>query len=263
MSERADDIVTAVDSDGVAVVTIDRPAKRNALTLAMWRRLKTLFDDLGARSDVRIIVLTGAGGNFCAGADISEFPKVRNSPESGHIYEAAVDGALIAMRDCKKPTIAAVSGFGLGGGSGIALACDFRTGDATTRMGIPAAKLGNVYGTIESDLLLRQVGLANAKLVLFAGRQIDLAGCLRMNLVDLVGDGTALDTAMELAREMAANAPISLEGSKVILEALVRGEEDERKGDIEHQIKRALSSEDYREAARAFVEKRKPVFTGR
>ncbi len=263
MHERADDIILSVDGDGVATVTIDRPAKRNALSLAMWRRLGSLFTSFQARADVRVVILTGAGGQFCAGADISEFPKVRNNPESGRIYEAAVESSLLGIRDCLKPTIAAVTGFGLGGGCGIALACDLRVGDSTTRMGIPASKLGNVYGTLECDLLLRAVGLANAKLVLYSSRQFSIGECKAMGLVDNATDGPAIETATAMARELAANAPISLKGAKIILEALQAHEADERAHDIEAVIDEALSSEDYREAAKAFVEKRKPVFKGR
>lgn len=260
---RADDIVVAIDAEGVATVTIDRPAKRNALSLAMWRRLGTIFGELGRTGDARVIVLTGAGGHFCAGADISEFAKVRSTVEQGHVYEAAVDESLKAIRDCARPTIAAVAGFGLGGGCGVALACDVRIGDQTTRMGIPAAKLGNVYGLIETELLRRQVGLANAKLVLYTGRQYVLAECVEMRLVDIVSPTTAIDGAVQLARDMAANAPITLEGSKIVLEALDAREVDSRKGAITAVMNKALASEDYREAARAFVEKRKPTFRGR
>lgn len=262
MEERAHDIIVHVEADGVALVAIDRPAKRNALRLAMWRRLDAAFSALGRRQDVRTIILSGNGGHFCAGADVSEFATVRNTVEAGHIYEAAADAATRAIRDCPKPTIAAVSGFGLGGGCGIALACDLRTGDATTRMGIPAARLSNVYGTLDCDLLLRQVGLANAKLVLYSGRQFEIETCQRMGLVDLAGDDSSLETARTLAKELAANAPISIKGAKIILEALERGEVEGKQREISAVMNEALSSNDYREAARAFVEKRTPTFTG-
>lgn len=260
---RADDIVVAIDAEGVATVTIDRPAKRNALSLAMWRRLGTILGELGASDEARVIVLTGAGGHFCAGADISEFAKVRSTVEQGHVYEAAVDESLKAIRDCARPTIAAVTGFGLGGGCGVALACDVRIGDQTTRMGIPAAKLGNVYGLIETELLRRQVGLANAKLVLYSGRQYAIDECLAMRLVDVAVKTSAVEGARAIARDMAANAPITLEGSKIVLEALEAGAVEERRGAITAVMNKALASEDYREAARAFVEKRKPTFRGR
>ena len=129
---------------------------------------------------------TGAGGNFCAGADISEFSKVRFDAESGRIYEEAGEAATLAIRDCRKPTIAAISGYAIGGGCGLALACDFRIADRSARMGITAARLGIVYGTLDCELLYRQVGLANAKRVLFSGQHFAIDDCVAMGLVDMV-----------------------------------------------------------------------------
>jgi enoyl-CoA hydratase/carnithine racemase len=263
MQSTGDQILTEVDAAGIAIVTLNRAQKRNALSLAMWRQLGDVFEELGRRSDVRVVILTGSGGNFCAGADIAEFGQVRATIEAGRVYEAATERATIAVRDCPKPTIAAVCGFGVGGGCGIALACDMRIGDRTTRMGIPAARLGVVYGPLDCDLLLRQVGLGNAKLVLYSGRFFGLEDCLRMRLLDVAGEKTALESAHALARDLAANAPLSLKGAKLVLEALARNETEKREHDIQEMIDAALASEDYREAARAFVEKRKPSFRGR
>ncbi len=145
------------------------------MSFAMWQGLGEIYTALGKRSDVRVVILTGAGGNFCAGADISEFAKVRNTEASAKIYNEAGDFATQAIIDLPQPTIAAVNGYGVGGGCGLALACDLRVGDADTQMGIPAARLSIVYSTLDCDLLLRAVGLANAKLVLYSGRYFKLA----------------------------------------------------------------------------------------
>ena len=262
MSRAQEDIVVSAEG-GVATVTLNRPAKRNAVSLAMWRRLGELLPELGQREDVRVVILTGAGGHFCAGADISEFPTVRADSKSGRIYEAANESATIALRDCRKPTIAAVSGYGMGGGCALALACDFRVGDATTRMGIPAARLGVVYGELDCNMLYRQVGLANAKRVLYSGRAFDVSECAAMGLVDIVAGDTALKGAHGLAAEIAGNAPLSLAGSKLVLEALAAGSTAARHAEIAAAIEGSMNSADYREGARAFLEKRKPNFTGR
>lgn len=259
----ADDILLEVDAAGIALVTLNRPEKRNAVSLAMWRGLGEMFGALAKRSDVRVVIMTGAGGNFSGGADISEFSKVRNSVEDTHVYSEAGRIATQAIMDLPQPTIAAVHGYGVGGGCGLALSCDIRVGDATTRMGIPAARLSIVYGTLDCGLLLRAVGLANAKLVLYSGRYFPLADCKSMGLIDQVSEQGALAGARELATELATRAPLSQRGAKVVLEALARGEVEQRAAEIDAVQAAAVNSEDYRAARQAFLEKRTPVFQGR
>ena len=261
--ETAEDILIGVEEGGVATITLNRPAKRNAVSLMMWRRLAELVPELAQREDVRVLILTGAGGHFCAGADISEFATARADATSGRIYEVANEAATAALRDCRKPTIAAVSGYGMGGGCALALACDLRVGDATTRMGVPAARLGVVYGELDCALLLRQLGLANAKRVLLTGRAFEADECVAMRLLDIVAPGPALAAARILADEIAGNAPLSLYGSKLMLEALADGTFPSRRAEIAAVIEGAMNSADYREGARAFLEKRKPIFEGR
>jgi enoyl-CoA hydratase/carnithine racemase len=256
-------ITTAVDGGGVAVVTLNRPEKRNAVSLEMWRGLGRLFTELNARDDVRAIILTGAGDHFCAGADISEFSKVRHDVASGRIYEEDGEAASLAIRDSNKPTIAAISGYAIGGGCGLALACDFRIADRTARMGITAARLGIVYGILDCELLYRQVGLANAKRVLFSGQHFAIDDCVAMGLVDIVAPASARETAHAYAASIAANAPLSVAGSKLILEAIAAGTARARKDEIAGVIDHAMTSADYREGATAFVEKRAPKFAGR
>jgi len=259
----AQEIGVSAEASGIATVTLNRPGKRNAVSLAMWHRLADIFAELGDRKEVRVVILAGTGAHFCAGADISEFSTVRFDSQSGRSYEAANEAASMALRDCPKPTIAAVSGYGVGGGCALALACDLRVGDATTRMGIPAARLGVVYGELDCALLLRQIGLANAKRVLYTGRIFDVNECASMGLLDIVAPDTALMGARALAAAMADNAPLSLAGSKVVLEALATGAAEERHAEIAAIIEGAMNSADYREGASAFLEKRKAAFRGR
>jgi len=259
----ADDIEVSVDAAGIAVVTLNRPEKRNVVSLAMWRGLGETFSGFARRSDVRVVILTGAGGHFCGGADISEFSKVRNTVDEARVYGEAGRAATRAIMDLPQPTIAAVHGYGVGGGCGLALACDLRVGDATTQMGIPAARLSVVYGTLDCSLLLRAVGLANAKLVLYSGRYFPLANCRSMGLIDEVSEQGALSGAHALARELSTRTPLSQRGAKVVLEALDRGETEQRAPEIAALQEAAVNSEDYREARQAFMEKRTPVFKGR
>ncbi len=259
----AEDIMVQVDAAGIAVVTLNRPEKRNAVSLAMWRQLGEIYSGFARRGDIRVVILTGAGGNFCGGADISEFSKVRNSVEDTRVYSETGQAATQAIIDLPQPTIAAVTGYGVGGGCGLALACDLRVGDATTQMGIPAARLSIVYDTLDCSLLLRAVGLANAKLVLYSGRYFPLADCRAMGLIEVVSEDGALSGAHALAQELAARAPLSQRGAKVVLEALARGEAEQRAAEIAAVQDAAANSEDYRAARQAFMEKRQPVFTGR
>ena len=263
MSGMVEEIV--LDTVGnVTTVTLNRPTKRNAISLSMWHGLAEIFDGFGQQRDRRAIILTGAGGSFCAGADISEFATVRANAKMGKAYEEAADGATRAVRDCPLPTIAAISGYAMGGGCGLALPCDFRIGDATTQMGIPAARLGIVYGPLDCALLLRQAGLANAKRVLYSGRAFGVYDCAQMKLVDVVAErGSALEAAQALAADLASNAPLSIAGAKLVLEALASGATESRAEEIEACISGAMDSADYREGALAFTEKRQPRFLGR
>ncbi len=258
-----DHILVEHDATGIVTVTLNKPEKRNAMSYAMWQGLGEVYTALGRRADVRAVILTGTGGNFCAGADISEFAKVRNSEASAKVYNAAGEFATHAIINLPQPTIAAVHGYGVGGGCGLALACDLRVGDATTQMGIPAARLGIVYSTLDCDLLLRAVGLANAKLVLYSGRYFRLAECQAMGMVNIAAAAGALAGARALAGELATRAPLSQRGAKVVLEALAHGAAEQRAAEIAAVQAAAVNSQDYREAAKAFLEKRTPVFTGR
>lgn len=258
----ADELQVAVNAAGIAVVTLNRPEKRNVMSLAMWRGLGELYREFAQRSDVRVVILTGAGGHFCGGADIAEFAKVRNSVEDARVYGEAGRAATQAIIDLPQPTIAAVHGYGVGGGCGLALACDLRVGDTTTQMGIPAARLSIVYGVLDSSLLLRAVGLAKAKLVLYSGRYFPASECHGMGLIDVL-EQSAMAGAHALAKELSERAPLSQRGAKIVLEALARGEVEARAADIAALQESAVNSEDYRNARQAFLEKRTAVFEGR
>ena len=251
------------EADGLAIVTLDRPAKRNVINSALWRRLKAAFDKLNDATDVRSVILTGRGGHFSAGADITEFATAHATMEAGMAYERAEMDALRAVANCNKPTVAQISGFAIGGAVALALACDFRIADDSASLFIPAGRLGVVYNRLECELLLRQVGLANAKYILFSGERMSAAEALRLGLLtQVVASGVAYG-ARDLCRRFGTSAPISSAGHKFVLNALACGEAEMRAAEIDQFVQRAMTSEDHKEGQRAFGEKRAPIFAGR
>lgn len=248
--------------NAVARVTIDREPRRNAMTLAMWGALAEIIEGAGRDRAVSAIVLTGAGETaFSAGADISEFQTVRASRESVATYDAANERAFAALREAPKPVIARINGFCLGGGLGLALACDVRIATPVSTFAIPAARLGIGYPVPWVADLLNAVRPSTARDMLFTARRLDAAEALEKGLVDRVVPVDALDEAIgDMTTMISNNAPLSLAAAKTAIHALTRPDGDKAKA--EAAIEAAFASNDYKEGRAAFMEKRKPVFKG-
>ncbi|MBM3541345.1 MAG: 3-hydroxybutyryl-CoA dehydratase [Alphaproteobacteria bacterium] len=259
----SDDIVVRRDDPAVPVVVLNRPARKNAISFAMWRTLGSLYEEFAADPKVRAVVLTGAGDSFCAGADITEFKTLRHDAAAGAVYDEAVRHGTETIANFPKPSVAAISGYCVGGGVALALSCDFRASDRTAKFGVPAARLGIVYSRLECEALVAAVGHVQAKRILFGGERMGAEEALRIGLIDRLVDADPLPAAREIVAPMAANAPLSIAGMKLILNALSTGEADARKPDIAAAVKRALESADYKEGVAAFGEKRPPRFQGR
>lgn len=247
--------------NGIAHVTLNRPAVRNAVTLAMWRELTVIFTGFGAEPDVRGVVLKGAGKDFSVGADISEFDTIREDRHQATAYEVAVDACSGAIAGLAKPVMAALSGYCLGGGCHLALACDFRFSDRTAMIGIPAAKLSIVYGLNSVQRLHALVGVSNAKRILYSADRYSADQAIAMGLVDELHDDAAIAAEAFLQR-LSANAPLSIAGAKYMLNGLspVAGALDPAAA--QRLIDEASDSEDFKEGRRAFAEKRSPRFRG-
>ncbi|MEJ0070723.1 MAG: enoyl-CoA hydratase-related protein [Pseudomonadota bacterium] len=244
-------------------MTIDRPARRNACNLAAWRDLAAAFTELGRDRTVRLVILTGAAGHFCAGADISEFSATRADSASGAAYEHVIDECYDAIAALPQPSIAAIGGSCVGGGCALAMSCDFRVARDDARFGIPAAKLGAVYTIRECNLLFSLVGIANAKRILYSGSLMDAAAAARIGLVDECVAGDPIEAAIAFADAMIGNAPLSIEGAKLVLQSIAQGTVEQHEPAIQKLIDRAFDSEDSKEGGRAFLEKRRPRFSGR
>ncbi len=228
----------------------------------MWSKLAATFKELDARSDVRVVILTGSGGHFCAGADISEFDHVRADATSAQRYDEIAEAATMAIKQWRGPTIAAISGYAVGGGCGLALACDFRMADHTAKIGITAARLGIVYSLLDTRLLHRQVGLAAAKRILFAGEHLPVDEAARIGLVDFPVTDDVRAAAMQFAAKLVENAPLTIAGCKQMLDAISDGFSEARHAEIDQLIAGAYQSEDYKEGRAAFAQKRRAEFRG-
>jgi enoyl-CoA hydratase/carnithine racemase len=247
--------------DGIAQVALNRPSVKNAVTLAMWRELSRIFSGFAEDQEVRAVVLKGDGKDFSVGADITEFDKIRHDKRQSADYEVAVDACSSAIAALGKPVVAAISGYCLGGGCHLALACDFRFGDRTARVGIPSAKLSIVYGIRSVQRLLALTGIANAKRILYSGDRYPAEQARSMGLIDEIHDD-AVVAAEQFLQRLAGNAPLSIAGAKYMLNGLSMGAGALDLALTQQLIDAASDSEDFREGRRAFAEKRPPRFRG-
>ncbi|MGW0883663.1 enoyl-CoA hydratase/isomerase family protein [Streptomyces sp. NPDC002671] len=235
-------------ADSVATVVICHPAKRNAMTAAMWRALPPLLAELAGDPGVRALVLTGAGGTFCAGADIST---LRESREEAQGLAVAAEEALAAF---PKPTLAAVRGHCVGGGSQLAAACDLRLAEEGALFGVTPAKLGIVYAASSTRRLVSLVGPATAKYLLFSGELIDAQRALRTGLVDEVLPEGELDKRVtELTRILVSRSQLTQAAAKEFA--------DGRTDRDAYWAGQARGNGDTTEGVAAFLERRQPHFT--
>lgn len=260
----ADEILIERHTDlPVAIVTINRPAKRNACNEAAWRGLGRAFSELARDGDTRLAVLTGAGPHFCAGDDIRDFSRVRDDAAAAEAYRASIRGSYAAIGAAPFPVIAAIAGYCIGGAVSLAMACDFRVASLTAIFGLPPARLGEVYPIEQTRRLAMLAGPSWARRILFSGTRVDAATALDIGLVDELAENDPVAGALEFGRMMLGSAPFAIAGSKRILNAILDGAEAREAEAFAAAIRRAEESEDIREGARAFAEKRVPRFTGR
>lgn len=258
-----DDSLIVTADEGVVSVKINRPARKNAITQAMWLAMADIFRRIGETPDARVVVLAGEGADFCAGADIGEFETVRGNADAARIYEAANSAAFAAIRDCPVPTVAAIRGVCFGGGFGMAAACDLRIGATTATFSVPAARLGLAYPVDAMADIVDVVGPQMARYLTYSAARLDAAAALDAGfLLEIVEPGGLDHRVRELAAAMAANAPLSVRASKASIRAALAADpaltqRAKALGDA------TFESEDYGEGRAAFREKRKPIFAGR
>lgn len=247
----------------IALVTIDRAAKRNALDLPMWIALAEAMEAASADTTLRCVVIRGAGEEaFSAGADIAAFGQERGTPEREEVYGRELSRSFQSIRRCAHPVVAACRGWTMGGGCGIATMADFRIGGPGTRMAIPARNLSIFYNPAELDPILKSVGYWVACELLVEGRVFTGEEAFQKGLLTrLVPDEAVFVEAMALARRIAEGAPLSNRYHKAMLQRL-GGEMPLTSAELA-AVNDFATTEDFHEATRAFLEKRKPVWRGR
>ena len=259
---------TGPDEDGIVVVTVDRPEAANALTLSMQSALAETLVAVVDAASTRVVVLTGAGDRaFVAGADLRELagPGIApDGPPDGARVAGSLHDALERLASGPVPAVAALNGAAMGGGSEIAVSCDFRIAAANAVISFRQVTMGLVTGWGGAGRLLRLVGPARARRLLLLGESIPADEALRLGLVDeLVPPGEALPAALALARRLAALPPLAVGGMKQFLARLPSLDPAEARALEEETFTRLWASEDRQEAMRAFLERRRPVWRGR
>jgi enoyl-CoA hydratase/carnithine racemase len=252
----ADGFQVAVGEDGVAVLTIDRPERRNALTWQMWSAMPQMLAGLAADAGVRVLLVTGAGAHFSAGADLHELSEVYGEAGRARSYHETNVIAETALAAFPRPTIAVVNGSCVGGGCQLAVACDLRIAADTARFGLTPAKLGVVYPVEPTARLARLVGPARAKYLLFTADIIGAARALELGLADeVVPEASLAERALALGATIAGRSPQSVGAAKSVIDAIAAGRNPSMAiGPWQHW------HDDVREGIAAFIDGRTPTF---
>jgi enoyl-CoA hydratase len=252
-------------ADSVAILTLNNPAKHNALSGDMRAALPGVLAALQADAGIRVVVVTGAGDKaFASGADISEFGAQRTDPAARAEFDRGMAAIGRGWASLDKPVIAMIRGFCMGGGLLTALQADIRIAADDSQFGIPAARLGVGYGLGGVTTLMNLVGPAWTAEILFSARRFSAAEALRMGLVNRVVPVAGLrDAVLTLATDIAANAPLTIAAAKAAIREAGRSPDRRDVARVEAMVEACFRSEDYREGQRAFADKRSPTFTGR
>src|SRR5271170_4553332 len=234
---------------GVGIVTFNNPERLNAVSLDMWEATKRMLDGFAADNDIRVVVLTGAGGKaFVSGADISKFGSERATVEGVRAYNVKSDAAYSSIADFPKPTIAMISGYCIGGGLGLATCCDLRICSDNSRFAVPAAKLGLGYGYTGLKRLVDIVGPSFAKEIFYTARQFDAQEAVTMGLVNRVVPTGELEAYVKGVTDMiCANAPLTIKAVKFTVGEIIKDESKRNVARTVEMVEQCFASSDYNE----------------
>lgn len=245
----------------IAELVLNRPDKRNAFTEAMWADLPAILDTLAERC--RVLVVRGAGDHFASGADISEFEAVYSTRERGEAYSASIARALDALAAFAHPTIAMIRGACVGGGCGLALACDLRFADTSARVAITPAKMGLLYPFNDTKRLVDTVGGAMAKDMLFSARVLEAGEAKAAGLVDRCFEPDALEAETRAyCTRLLDMSPFSATYTKTMIARVLDGQDHDNE-ETRTWFANAFTGADFQEGYRAFLDKRPPDFSSR
>ena len=247
----------AVDGH-VGVLTIDRPEKRNAMTAAMWAALPGLLAELADDAEVRVLVVTGAGPSFCAGADLADLLGGPDADDPMAEVRAGNLAAQAALRAFPKPTVAMIRGHCIGGGVEIAVSCDLRFADPTAVFGVTPAKVGIVYPPASTKALLDLVGPAVTKYLLFSGELLDADAALRVGLVDRLVEADLEGEVRRFADLLATRSALTQRATKEVVAALAAGTDGATVAD--RWYRETVAAGELAEGVAAFAERRAPRF---
>lgn len=249
-------------SGPLAVVTLSRPKSHNALSFGSWVRLAEIFAGLADEQGLRVVVVRGAGERaFSAGANIEEFPELRTSAETARVYNDAISRALEAVMSFALPTVAMIRGLAVGGGCELASACDLRVASADSRFGVPIGRLGVTLGPSEARAIVRLIGPARLKDLLFTGRLVDAEEAWAIGLVDRVVPVEDLaDATAEIVKAIASAAPTTIRAGKLAVDTSGRPLSQRDEETLALLTCEAYDGTDLKEGVAAFLERRPPRF---
>jgi len=247
---------------GIATVTLHRPDKRNAISFELLRELLAVLDEVEA-SEAQILILTGAGKAFCAGLDLEELKSLLGKTQAENLADSErIAQVFRRLYDFPKPTIAAVNGAAIAGGTGLATMCDFTLAAAEAKFGYTEVRIGFLPALV-SSILVWQVGHKIARDLLVSGRIFDAAEGRRLGLVNEVVEAAQLmSRARELAASLQENSPASMRATKALINGFIGKDLDRQFADSIAQNAEVRATADFREGVTSFLEKRKPKWTG-